>query len=260
MRHASGTPELLGTLLGLIGFALTACGLAVFVRHALTMHAYAELGSGVARPSVGASGLDTQATATDGQIDWEELCRQNSDIAAWIRVEGTSIDLPVMTARDGDPAFYLSHDFWGNASLEGTPFLDHRCDAHTPHRLVYGHHLTMGGQFSELQKAYEPERFATLGACHWTTPDAGEKVLAPLCSGTADAWDQGIQRFSFDEQMPLSVWLASVTATSTARSSDWESLLAGAASAITLVTCSSDHSHDDARTTVTFVEVASQPP
>ena len=254
------TTRVLSTLLRVMGIVLTAGGLAVFARHVLTMRAYAELGSSTTRQSHDAEDLGMDATVIASQIDWEELRRQNSDVVAWIRVEGTSIDLPVMAAPAQDPSFYLAHDFWGNPSLEGTPYLDHRCDAHAPHRLVYGHHLTIGGQFSELQRVYLPERFATLGACHWTTPEAGEKVMVPLCCSTTDAWDQGIQHFSFDERLSLSTWLASVAAPCTARSNDWEDLSARAVSAITLVTCASDQAHDDARTVVTFVEVNRQPP
>lgn len=260
MRHVEGSSGLFGKLLAAIGITLVVGGLSVFVRHALTMHAYANLGQHQAQTPFNATEPETAGAAADNQIDWEGLLQQNRDVSAWLRVEGTSIDLPVMAAPAEDPVFYLAHDFWGNPSLEGAPYLDHRCDAHMPHRLVYGHHLTMGGQFSELQRAYLPERFTTLGRCHWTTPVAGESALVPLCSSTTHASDQRIQRFSFDDQVTLNRWLVAIASTSMARSKDWEYLAADAISAITLVTCTSDWSHEDTRTIVTFVEVARQRP
>ena len=51
---------------------------------------------------------DSLAKAAEGQtadgIDWSMLRSRNQDIAAWLRVEGTAIDLPVVNTRKGDPA------------------------------------------------------------------------------------------------------------------------------------------------------------
>ena len=46
---------------------------------------------------------DAEVQTADG-IDWSMLRGRNQDIAAWLRVEGTTIDLPVVNTRKGDPA------------------------------------------------------------------------------------------------------------------------------------------------------------
>ena len=62
-------------------------------------------------------------------------------------IPGTSIDFPVM--QNGD--FYLKHDFDGNYTDYGLPFLDERCSLSTSDNLiVYGHHMNDGSMFSEL--------------------------------------------------------------------------------------------------------------
>ena len=72
---------------------------------------------------------DAETQTADG-IDWAMLRSRNQDIAAWLRVEGTAIDLPVVNTRKGDPAdFYLSHDFYRNPSFAGCPYLDARSTA-----------------------------------------------------------------------------------------------------------------------------------
>lgn len=72
---------------------------------------------------------DAEVQTADG-IDWSMLRGRNQDIAAWLRVEGTTIDLPVVNTRKGDPAdFYLRHDFDRNPSFDGCPI---------PGRKVYG--------------------------------------------------------------------------------------------------------------------------
>lgn len=61
-------------------------------------------------------------SAEGGGIDWEALRARNPDISAWVSVEGTPIDYPVVSPREGDPkGFYLNHDFDRNWSFAGMP-------------------------------------------------------------------------------------------------------------------------------------------
>ena len=197
---------------------------------------------------------DTNATTgPGGSIDWVRLRDVNPDIAAWVRVEGTEIDLPVLAPADGDMSFYLQHDLWGNWSIEGAPFLDHRSHPDGTHRLVYGHHLFAGGQFSELQKAYEQEVFDSLGACRWVTPQGGECVALPFCALRVDAWFADIQSFEFGGGQ-LETWLCGLAAHASATSRQQDELARGAHSVVTLVTCSSDFSGQPWRTLTVFVE------
>ena len=59
-------------------------------------------------------------SAEGGGIDWEALRARNPDISAWVSVEGTPIDYPVVSPREGDPkGFYLNHNFDRNWSFAG---------------------------------------------------------------------------------------------------------------------------------------------
>ena len=107
---------------------------------------------------------DAETQTADG-IDWSMLRGRNQDIAAWLRVEGTAIDLPVVNTRKGDPAdFYLSHDFDRNPSFAGCPYLDARGTAEGAHALVYGHHMGFTGQiFSPIFATYRQAEFDKIG-------------------------------------------------------------------------------------------------
>ena len=75
------------------------------------------------------------------------LKEKNPDCVGWVSIPGTSIDFPVM--QNGD--FYLKHDFEGNYTDYGLPFLDERCSLDASDNLIiYGHHMNDGSMFSAL--------------------------------------------------------------------------------------------------------------
>ena len=85
------------------------------------------------------------------------LYELNPDFFGWITIEDTRIDYPVMyNARN--PLAYLGHDFYGQFSYAGVPFLDSDCDPNGDYYLVYGHRMNDGAMFSDLVK-YEKSDF-----------------------------------------------------------------------------------------------------
>lgn len=91
-------------------------------------------------------------------INIEELYEINNDIIGWIKIDGTSINYPVMQTKDR-PQFYLRKDFYKKYSQWGTPFLAENCDISTSDNLIiYGHHINNSKMFGELEK-YRKEEF-----------------------------------------------------------------------------------------------------
>ena len=100
----------------------------------------------VTKPSA-ASQSDKESSNKPILHDFAVLNEKNPDCVGWVSIPGTSIDFPVMQNRD----FYLKHDFDGNYTDYGLPFLDERCSLSTSDNLiVYGHHMNDGSMFSEL--------------------------------------------------------------------------------------------------------------
>lgn len=72
------------------------------------------------------------------------------NMVAWLTVDNTSIDYPVMQGEDNNE--YLNKDPFGDYSLAGSIFLDSRNnpDFDDYYSLVYGHHMEQGMMFGAL--------------------------------------------------------------------------------------------------------------
>ncbi len=72
------------------------------------------------------------------------------DMVAWITVDGTNIDYPVMQGRTNSE--YLNIDPYGEYSLSGSIFLDSRNsgDFTDDYSILYGHHMEYGNMFGAL--------------------------------------------------------------------------------------------------------------
>jgi len=79
----------------------------------------------------------------------EEMRRINPDYVNWLRIEGTTLDHPVV--RGGNNTKYLDLSFYGEENLLGTLFMDYRCAGdYTPHLIIYGHNARQGDLFGNL--------------------------------------------------------------------------------------------------------------
>lgn len=91
-----------------------------------------------------------------------ESCRRlteaNPDMAAWITIEGTPVDYPVMHTPE-NPDYYYRRGFDKKYSVYGMIYMDATCrlraeDAETvcPNYILYGHHMKNGSMFASLEK------------------------------------------------------------------------------------------------------------
>lgn len=131
----------------------------------------AELVNSVAKNEMKEAGGSDEA---DGRLSgYEELAQQNRDLAGWICIEGTGINYPVMQTEEEE--FYLNHNFRGESSAYGVPFVDQACELGEGCRnvVLYGHHMKDGSMFADLvryaEKSFYEEhpviRFDTLDEC-----------------------------------------------------------------------------------------------
>ena len=86
------------------------------------------------------------------------LHEKNPDCVAWITIEGTVIDYPVMY-RPSQKNYYLHRDFNGNHASAGALFIAENCDPDdSDNVIIYGHHMNSGKMFAELNK-YKKQSF-----------------------------------------------------------------------------------------------------
>ena len=88
-------------------------------------------------------------------VDFNSLKQINEDTVAWISIDGTKIDFPIVQGETNDE--YLKTDFNGNHSSMGSIFLDYRNNSLenptydlSDFSLIYGHHMTGGRMFAQL--------------------------------------------------------------------------------------------------------------
>ena len=91
--------------------------------------------------------------------DTEMLRELSDDAVAWLTVDDTRIDYPVMQGKTNDD--YLNKDPYGEFSLSGSIFLDSRNDKtfSDPYSLIYGHHMEYGAMFGSLDEYAGKEFF-----------------------------------------------------------------------------------------------------
>ncbi len=153
------------------------------------------------------------AADADNGASFEELLAINPDVKAWLTLDGTAIDYPVV---QGETNFsYINTDVYGDFALAGSIFLDSDCDGsfRDPYSLLYGHHMDNSKMFGDLDlykdetffaqnttgtlvlpdKTYKLEIFACL-----LVPASEENIFQP------EQWDSDINGlFRFAEENAL---------------------------------------------------------
>lgn len=98
-----------------------------------------------------ASGNKTIKYRPDNAEQASEVLQELSkDCVAWIKLDDSPVDYPVMQGKDNSK--YLSLDPYGNYSLSGSIFLDSRNskDFSDKYNLLYGHHMANNLMFGAL--------------------------------------------------------------------------------------------------------------
>lgn len=126
---------------------------------------------------------DEDEAAEDGTPAWQSdpetasrlqaLHEKNSDCVAWIRIDDTAINYPVMY-RPQSKNYYLHRDFYGKKSSSGALYISEICDPDTSDNvIIYGHHMNSGSMFAALNKYkkksfYEDHKQIVLQTLHGT--------------------------------------------------------------------------------------------
>jgi len=102
-----------------------------------------------------------------GGASFEELLAINPDVCAWITLDNTKIDYPVLQGSTN--LTYINRDVYGDFALAGSIFLDTRNerDFSDAYSLLYGHHMENSGMFGDLdlykdQKFFDENKTGTL--------------------------------------------------------------------------------------------------
>lgn len=97
-------------------------------------------------------------------VDFTELQKKYPDIYAWITIDGTRVDYPILQHPTEDE-FYLTHAYDGSDYIAGAVFTQGTYNSKTfddPLTMIYAHNLKSGIMFGSLQPTYsDAEGFKT---------------------------------------------------------------------------------------------------
>lgn len=152
------------------------------------------------------------------RIDFDELKQINPDSDAWIIIDGTKIDLPIVKSIDNE--FYLHHNIEKKDSNSGTLFIDCRNQALSSDSLdditfVYGHHMKGGRMLAGICN-YKDENFYKnheYGIIY--TPDGyAYKASVVACTVVDGGSDENVFENNFDKKEEYQNYLDNMLANS----------------------------------------------
>lgn len=96
---------------------------------------------------------ESTAAAEAVPIDFAALAETCPDAYAWIRIDGTNVDYPIVQST-GDQSYYLTHSAEQEKSSAGAIFTEdlNGKDFTDPVTVIYGHNMKNGSMFETLHR------------------------------------------------------------------------------------------------------------
>ena len=92
---------------------------------------------------------------------FEELKQINPDIVAWLKIDATSIDFPVVWTNK-DNIKYLTRNYRGEYATAGAAFIDYRNNGtNDNYTVIYAHRMSGDRMFSDITKFVDKDYFNT---------------------------------------------------------------------------------------------------
>ena len=90
-------------------------------------------------------------------VDFKALKQKNSDTIAWLKVNGTDIEYPVVKTTNND--YYMTHSFDKNYNTAGWVFIDYKnkLDGTDNNMVIYAHNRRDGSMFGTLKNILTQE-------------------------------------------------------------------------------------------------------
>lgn len=114
----------------------------------------------------------------ENPIDFASLKAQNEDVCAWITVDGTNINYPILrSGADKAEDFYLNHDLAGEKKTAGSIYIQrlNSADFSDSNTVIYGHNMLNGSMFASLKGFRDAEFFNQNRYMYVYTPQHARK-------------------------------------------------------------------------------------
>ena len=125
-------------------------------------------------------------------VDFDALHEINPNIIAWIYIEGTNINYPVVRGTDNE--YYVKHMLDGRYNKAGSIFMDYRNnpDFLDKHTILYGHNMKNDTMFADITNYRSQEYYDSHPIGLLMTPDGNfyfEIIAAHVAKLSGSSWD-----------------------------------------------------------------------
>ena len=149
-------------------------------------------------------------------VDFEALQRTGKDVVAWIYIEGTAINYPVVQSSNN--SYYLNRLADGTVNSAGSIFMDYRNDPHLTDRntILYGHHMKNGTMFQPITRYKNQSFYEDHPVCLILTPQGNYKV--EIFAGYVTNMNTQAWKLEFGSDEEYESWLQEAVSQSLFRS------------------------------------------
>ena len=132
-------------------------------------------------------------------IDWNYLKSVNEDIIAWIEIENTNINYPIL--KDSN-LFYLKHSYNKKYNNNGSIFTTDTSPFEIEETIIYGHNMKNKSMFSELGNYLNKDFFYSHNKINLYTPNGNyEGFIFSAYSISIDIENNNIKSLNFNERL-----------------------------------------------------------
>ena len=125
-------------------------------------------------------------------VNFAALSAKNPEIKAWVTLDGTAMDLPIVHTTDN--AFYLTHRFDEKKNKLGTPFIDkgNTGEFNDRNTVIYGHAVRSGAMLGSLWEYENPNYYQRHTEMKLYLPDGRQWTLAVFACARVPGVRSGI--------------------------------------------------------------------
>ena len=133
-------------------------------------------------------------------IDWNRLNIINEDIIAWIKIENTNINYPIL--KDNQQLYYLNHSYNKKSNRNGSIFTIEDNFLENKKNIIYGHNMNNKIMFSDLEKYMDKNFFDNHKNFHIYTPTKNFEATVFSCYSILENQEkENILNLNFDEEI-----------------------------------------------------------
>lgn len=138
-------------------------------------------------------------------VDFEALQAAGKDVVAWIYIEGTTINYPVVQGSNNN--YYLNRLADGTVNSAGSIFMDYRnnCDLTDRNTILYGHHMKNGTMFQPITRYKNQSFYEDHPVCLILTPQGNYRV--EIFAGYVTNMNTQAWKLEFGSDLEYEAWL-----------------------------------------------------